>query len=175
MARRRARAMLSRHDCLLGWTWMRPIVCGVLGLGSRLKCCRDNEFGFIDKPHCFSLPPNHFPPRHGRLLVHFSSYSHNNLYSMAVFRKAATFRVSNNTANAVKAARVIRSIKSRYRIQAFLFLGYHFFLTSPMHLDIFIMFFILVSNFMNRQQAFPSQLLLDGLRLLLDERRFIMP
>jgi hypothetical protein len=94
---------------------------------------------------------------------------------MAVFTKAAGFRVSHNTASAVKAAHVIRSIKSRYRTQAFLFLAYHFFLTSPLHLDIFIIFFILVSNFMNRQQAFPSQLVLDGLRFLLDERRFIMP
>jgi len=95
-------------------------------------------------------------------------------FSMAL-SKAVRFRVSSNTASAVKAARVIRSIKSRYRTQAFLFLAYHFFLTSPLHLDIFIIFFILVSNFMNRQQAFPSQLVLDGLRFLLDERRFIMP
>lgn len=94
---------------------------------------------------------------------------------MAAFAKASGVRVSNNTASAVKATRVIRSIKSRYRTQAFLFLAYHFFLTSPLHLDIFIIFFILVSNFMNRQQAFPSQLVLDGLRFLLDERRFIMP
>jgi hypothetical protein len=71
--------------------------------------------------------------------------------------------------------RLIRSIKSRYRAQAFLFLAYHFFLSSPLHLDVFIVFFILVSNFMNRDQAFPSQLLVDGLRFLLDERRFIMP
>lgn len=90
-------------------------------------------------------------------------------------RKAVRFRVPSNHANAVKAARVIRSIRSRYRTQAFLFLAYHFFLTSPLHLDIFIMLFILVSNFMNRQQAFPSQLLLDGLRFLLDERRFLLP
>jgi glycosyltransferase involved in cell wall biosynthesis len=91
------------------------------------------------------------------------------------FTKAIRFKRSSNTASAVKAARVIRSIKSRYRTQAFLFLAYHFFLTSFVHLDIFIIFFILVSNFMNRQQAFPSQLILDGLRILLDERRFIMP
>jgi hypothetical protein len=94
---------------------------------------------------------------------------------MAVFTKAVRFRKPANTASAVKAARVVRSIKSRYRTQAFLFLAYHFFLSSPLHLDIFIIFFILVSNFMNRQQAFPSQLLVDGLRFLLDERRFIMP
>ena len=89
--------------------------------------------------------------------------------------KAVRFRVSPNAASAAKAAQVIRSIKSRYRTQAFLFLAYHFFLTSPLHLDIFIIFFILVSNFMNRQQAFPNQLAVDGLRFLLDERRFMMP
>jgi hypothetical protein len=94
---------------------------------------------------------------------------------MALLRNRVSFKDPNNTASAVKAARVIRSIKSRYRTQAFLFLAYHFFLTSPLHLDIFIVFFILVSNFMNRQQAFPSQLVIDGLQFLLDERRFIMP
>jgi hypothetical protein len=91
------------------------------------------------------------------------------------FKQAIRFKVSTNTASAIKAARVIRSIKSRYRTQAFLFLAYHFFLTSVVHLDIFIIFFILVSNFMNRQQAFPSQLVIDGLRILLDKRRIIMP
>jgi len=106
------------------------------------------------------------------LQTHNDALGHS--FSMAL-GKAVRFRVSSNTASAVKAARVIRSIKSRYRTQAFLFLAYHFFLTSPLHLDIFIIFFILVSNFMNRQQAFPSQLVLDGLRFLLDERRFIMP
>jgi hypothetical protein len=94
---------------------------------------------------------------------------------MATFRRAIRFQKPSNTENAIKAARVIRSIKSRYRAQAFLFLAYHFFLSSPLHLDVFIVFFILVSNFMNRDQAFPSQLLVDGLRFLLDERRFIMP
>ncbi|RMZ70881.1 short chain dehydrogenase reductase family [Pyrenophora seminiperda CCB06] len=91
---------------------------------------------------------------------------------MPILSKVVTFKVPTNRAAAIKAARVIRSIKSRYRTQAFLFLAYHFFLTSPLHLDIFIIFFILVSNFMNRQQAFPSQLVIDGLRFLLDERRF---
>ncbi|KAH7087489.1 short chain dehydrogenase/reductase [Paraphoma chrysanthemicola] len=62
---------------------------------------------------------------------------------MAGFTKAVRFRRPANTASAVKAARVIRSIKSRYRTQAFLFLAYHFFLSSPLHLDIFIVFFIL--------------------------------
>ncbi|KAH7378453.1 hypothetical protein DE146DRAFT_320192 [Phaeosphaeria sp. MPI-PUGE-AT-0046c] len=94
---------------------------------------------------------------------------------MPVFKNAVRLKRPVNTAGAVKAARVIRSIKSRYRTQAFLFLAYHFFLTSFVHLDIFIMFFILVSNFMNREQAFPSQLVLDGVRILIDERRFIMP
>jgi hypothetical protein len=94
---------------------------------------------------------------------------------MALLSKAITFKAPANRAAAIKASRVIRSIKSRYRTQAFLFLAYHFFLTSPMHLDIFIMFFILVSNFMNRQQAFPNQLAIDGLLFLVDERRFIMP
>jgi hypothetical protein len=94
---------------------------------------------------------------------------------MAVLSKAVRFKVPTNHASARRASYVIRSIKSRYRAQAFLFLAYHFFITSPMHLDIFIMFFILVSNFMNRQQAFPSQLAVDGLRFLLDERRFLLP
>jgi glycosyltransferase involved in cell wall biosynthesis len=98
----------------------------------------------------------------------------NSYFVMAGFT-TVRFQRPSNTASAVKAARVIRSIKSRYRSQAFLFLAYHFFLTSFVHLDIFIIFFILVSNFMNREQAFPSQLLLDGLRFLLDERRFVMP
>ncbi|KAF2024438.1 short chain dehydrogenase/reductase [Setomelanomma holmii] len=62
---------------------------------------------------------------------------------MAVFAKAVRFRAPANTASAIRAARVIRSIKSRYRTQAFLFLAYHFFLSSPLHLDIFIIFFIL--------------------------------
>jgi hypothetical protein len=94
---------------------------------------------------------------------------------MTLFSKVITLKPPPNRAAAVKAARVIRSIKSRYRAQAFLFLAYHFFLTSPMHLDIFLLFFILVSNFMNRHQAFPSQLVIDGIRFLVDERRFIMP
>lgn len=94
---------------------------------------------------------------------------------MPVFFKAIGFAVPDNRAKARRAKYVIRSIRSRYRAQAFLFLAYHFFITSPMHLDIFIIFFILVSNFMNRQQAFPMQLAVDGIRFLLDERRMIMP
>jgi hypothetical protein len=102
-------------------------------------------------------------------------YIFDHLRVMAGLSKVIRFRRPSNTASAIKAARVIRSIKSRYRAQAFLFLAYHFFLTSFVHLDIFIIFFILVSNFMNREQAFPSQLVIDGLRFLLDERRFVMP
>lgn len=94
---------------------------------------------------------------------------------MPVLKNAVRLKRPANTAAAVKAARVIRSIQSRYRTQAFLFLAYHFFLTSFVHLDIFIMLFILVSNFMNREQAFPSQLVIDGVRILINERRFIMP
>ncbi|KAF2128678.1 hypothetical protein P153DRAFT_292632 [Dothidotthia symphoricarpi CBS 119687] len=93
---------------------------------------------------------------------------------MTLLADTIHFKMPRNGAKAVRAARIIRSIKSRYRTQAFLFLAYHFFLTSPMHLDIFIMFFILVSNFMNRHQAFPSHLLVEGARFLLDERRFLM-
>lgn len=70
---------------------------------------------------------------------------------------------------------MIRSIRSRYRIQAYLILGHHFFLQSPMLLDVFIVFFILVSNFMNRQQAFPSHLIAEGLRFLVDQRRPLLP
>lgn len=94
---------------------------------------------------------------------------------MASLRRVIRFRNPLDDQHAVHAARVIASIKHRYRAQAFLFLAYHFFLTSPMHLDIFIIFFILVSNFMNRRHAHPSQLFLDAIRLLLDEKRFIMP
>ncbi|EUC43149.1 hypothetical protein COCMIDRAFT_101656 [Bipolaris oryzae ATCC 44560] len=57
---------------------------------------------------------------------------------MPILSKVVAFRTPANRVAAIKAARVIRSIKSRYRTQAFLFLAYHFFLTSPMHLDIFI-------------------------------------
>lgn len=96
-------------------------------------------------------------------------------FDMPVLKNAVRLKRPANTAAAVKAARVIRSIQSRYRTQAFLFLAYHFFLTSFVHLDIFIMLFILVSNFMNREQAFPSQLVIDGVRILINERRFIMP
>ncbi|KAF2854113.1 hypothetical protein T440DRAFT_388097 [Plenodomus tracheiphilus IPT5] len=94
---------------------------------------------------------------------------------MAYFHRVVHFKRSVKGEQAARAAQVIGNIKRRYRAQAFLFLAYHFFLTSPMHLDIFIMFFILVSNFMNRQHAHPSQLFFDALRFLLDERRFIMP
>jgi hypothetical protein len=108
---------------------------------------------------CYRKPLTKFPPG----------------LQMAIFTRAVRFKRPTNTVSAVKAARVIRSIKSRYRTQAFLFLAYHFFLTSFVHLDIFIIFFILVSNFMNRDQDFTSRLLMDGLRFLLDERRIMLP
>ncbi|KAJ4379443.1 1,2-dihydroxy-3-keto-5-methylthiopentene dioxygenase [Didymella sp. IMI 355093] len=89
---------------------------------------------------------------------------------MANFSKVVIYKAHRvDPARAAKAARVIRSIRGRYRAQAFLFLAYHFFLSSPLHLDIFVLFFILVSNFMNRNEAFPVQMFLDGVRFLLDE------
>jgi hypothetical protein len=94
---------------------------------------------------------------------------------MANFSKVVIYKAPRvDPARAAKAARVIRSIRGRYRAQAFLFLAYHFFLSSPLHLDVFVIFFILVSNFMNRNEAFPVQMFVDGVRFLLDERRFIM-
>ncbi|KAK7184247.1 hypothetical protein DPSP01_002727 [Paraphaeosphaeria sporulosa] len=71
-------------------------------------------------------------------------------------------------------ARAIRSIRSRYRVQAFLILGHHFFLQSPLLLDIFVVLFILVSNFMNRQNTVPSQLLVQGMRFLASNRRELL-
>ncbi|KZM20156.1 uncharacterized protein EKO05_0002809 [Ascochyta rabiei] len=91
-------------------------------------------------------------------------------FSRVVIHKASTV----DPARAVRAARLVRSIRGRYRSQAFLFLAYHFFLSAPLHLDVFVLFFILVSNFMNRKEAFPIQMLMDGVRFLLDERRFVM-
>lgn len=94
---------------------------------------------------------------------------------MANFSKVVIYKAHRvDPARAQKAARVIRSIRGRYRAQAFLFLAYHFFLSSPLHLDVFVLFFILVSNFMNRKETFPIQMFIDGVRFLLDERRFIM-
>ena len=66
--------------------------------------------------------------------------------------------------------RLIRQIRSRYRVQAFLILGHHFFIQSPLFLDIFVILFILVSNFMNRQNAVPSQLYVEGIRFLIAQR-----
>lgn len=95
---------------------------------------------------------------------------------MANFSKVVIYKAHRvDPAHTIKAARVIRSIKGRYRAQAFLFLAYHFFLSSPLHLDVFVLFFILVSNFMNRNEAFPVHMFVDGARFLLDERRFVMP
>lgn len=94
---------------------------------------------------------------------------------MANFSKIVVYKPSQiDPARAAKVARVVRSIRGRYRAQAFLFLAYHFFLSSPLHLDVFVLFFILVSNFMNRKEAFPIQMIIDGVRFLLDERRFVM-
>lgn len=70
--------------------------------------------------------------------------------------------------------RVIRSIRSRYRVQAFLILGHHFFLESPLLLDVFVVLFILVSNFMNRQNTVPSQLFVQGIRFLVDNHRELL-
>lgn len=83
--------------------------------------------------------------------------------------------LQRDPARKIKAARVIRSIRGRYRAQAFLLLAYHFFLSSPLHLDIFVLLFVLVSNFMNRKDAFPIHMFMDAARFLLDERRFLMP
>lgn len=71
-------------------------------------------------------------------------------------------------------ARLIQSIRSRYRVQAFLILGHHFFLQSPLLLDIFVVLFILVSNFMNRQNTVPSQLFVEGIRFLINQRRELL-
>ncbi|KAH6622131.1 hypothetical protein C7974DRAFT_314404 [Boeremia exigua] len=94
---------------------------------------------------------------------------------MAVARVVLYRAQRADPARVAKAARIVRSIRGRYRAQAFLFLAYHFFLSAPLHLDVFVLFFILVSNFMNRSHAFPTHMFLDGLRFLLDERRFLMP
>lgn len=112
----------------------------------------------------------------GASLDHSYHIPFNTSFPMAPFSQVVIFKTARvDPARAAKAARVIRSIKGRYRAQAFLFLAYHFFLSSPLHLDVFVLFFILVSNFMNRNEAFPIQMLIDGVRFLLDERRFLMP
>ncbi|KAF2796314.1 hypothetical protein K505DRAFT_237998 [Melanomma pulvis-pyrius CBS 109.77] len=71
-------------------------------------------------------------------------------------------------------ARLVRGIRSRYRTQAYLILAHHFFLSSPLLLDIFIVLFILVSNFMNRQNSFPCHLVAEGLAVLVDHRRQVL-
>ncbi|KAF2680686.1 hypothetical protein K458DRAFT_311199 [Lentithecium fluviatile CBS 122367] len=68
------------------------------------------------------------------------------------------------------AARMIRAVRSRYRVQAFLIMGHHFFIESYTMLDIFVVLFILVSNYMNRHRSVPSQLLVEGIRFLINER-----
>ncbi|CAI6333466.1 unnamed protein product [Periconia digitata] len=67
------------------------------------------------------------------------------------------------------AAAVLRGIRFRYRVQAYLILGHHFFLPSPLLLDIFIILFILVSKSMNRQYAIPSQLSSRGIQYFLSK------
>ncbi|KAF1972262.1 hypothetical protein BU23DRAFT_397980, partial [Bimuria novae-zelandiae CBS 107.79] len=69
---------------------------------------------------------------------------------------------------------VIRSIRRRYRVQAFLIMGHHFFFQSPLLLDLFVVLFILVSNFMNRQHAVPNQMLVEGIRFLVNQRRELL-
>ena len=61
-------------------------------------------------------------------------------------------------------------------MQAFLILGHHFFLPaqSPLLLDIFVLLFVLVSNFMNRHHTVPSQLLIESARFLRDHHRAIL-
>ncbi|KAF1957564.1 hypothetical protein CC80DRAFT_410624 [Byssothecium circinans] len=65
---------------------------------------------------------------------------------------------------------VLNTIRNRYRVQAYLILGHHFFLHSPILLDIFVILFILVSNFMNRHHTVPNRLLREGIQLLMEQR-----
>jgi hypothetical protein len=69
---------------------------------------------------------------------------------------------------------LIRHIRSRYRTQAYLILAHHFFLGHPLLLDIFIVLFILVSNFMNRQNSFPCHTIVEGIAVLVDQRRNVL-
>ena len=71
-------------------------------------------------------------------------------------------------------ARLIRRIRSRYRTQAYLILAHHFFLSPPLLLDVFIVLFILVSNFMNRQNSFPYHTIIEGLVVMIDQRRLVL-
>lgn len=64
----------------------------------------------------------------------------------------------------------LRQIRFRYRVQAFLIVGHHFFIQSPLFLDVFVILFILVSNFMNRRNSVPSQLYVGGIRSLTAQR-----
>jgi hypothetical protein len=73
------------------------------------------------------------------------------------------------------AARLIRAVRSRYRVQAFLIMGYHFFIESYTMLDIFVVLFILVSNYMNQHRSVSSQLLVEGIRFLVHERIPVLP
>jgi hypothetical protein len=68
---------------------------------------------------------------------------------------------------------LIRRIRSRYRTQAYLILAHHV-LEHPLLLDIFIVLFILVSNFMNRQTSFPCHTVVEGIAILVDQRRKVL-
>ncbi|PSN70901.1 hypothetical protein BS50DRAFT_486767 [Corynespora cassiicola Philippines] len=70
--------------------------------------------------------------------------------------------------------RIFQFVMRRYRVQAFMTLAYHFFLPSYMLLDVFLVLFILVTNYINRRQAFPNQLIIQGMRIIADERRMLL-
>jgi hypothetical protein len=74
-----------------------------------------------------------------------------------------------------QAARMVRAVRSRYRVQAFLIMGFHFFMQSYTMLDVFVILFILVSNHMNQHRSVPSQLLVEGIRVLILERMPVLP
>lgn len=80
-----------------------------------------------------------------------------------------TMRVSRD------AARLVRAVRSRYRVQAFLIMAYHLFVESYSMLDVFVVLFILVSNFMNQHRSVASQLLVEGVRVLVQERMPVLP
>jgi hypothetical protein len=68
---------------------------------------------------------------------------------------------------------LVRRIRSRYRTQAYLILAHHV-LEHPLLLDIFIVLFILVSNFMNRQNSFPCNTVVEGIAVLVDQKRKVL-
>ena len=124
----------------------------------------------IDKPQASLPPPFHTT---SRAFTHHITFR---LFLVPIDLTALQLHPTNAKMRdqQLRTARLIRSIKSRYRTQAYLILAHHFFLSSPMLLDIFIIFFILVSNFMNRQHAFPYHLVTQGLNLLVDQRRMLL-